>query len=167
MKFYSKTIKFKMYILIFITISFLFIFSASRQMIASGVFPHRICKAELKLIDFKEDKIKNADIKIFFLFNRNQSGSMEFSGIIKDEQKENLTRGRMDFNYHFNKNILEITSIRRTLSDRDMSSLLGVTLPEYLSVDKGSMIFSTRIMSLTQVVVTRYNEPLYVMTCNK
>ncbi|WP_426816608.1 hypothetical protein ACP3TC_13090 [Winslowiella sp. 2C04] len=167
MTFFSRKLKGGVYILLFIFLAFLLTFSENRKGSAPGIFPYRICKAELKLLDFRNDNIKTANIRLFFLFNSNQSGNMEFSGKIFDEQQEYLTRGRIDFNYQYNKNIMEITGIHRTLSDRDMSSLLGATLPEYLSVDKGSMIFSTRIISSSQVVVTRYNEPIYVMTCNK
>lgn len=163
----SRKTKTAIIILLFISFSFFLTFSSATGERAPGDFPYRVCKAELKINDYKDNLLKLAKIRIFMLFKDTKSGNIEFSGKISDERKEYLTRGRIDFDYQFNDNILELTNIRRTLSERDMTTLLGVTLPEYLSVNQGSMTFSTRMLNQSQVLVTRYNEPLYIMTCNK
>lgn len=167
MSFFKNKIKAGVYVSLVILSTFILTSNIDSDKSTPDVFPYRTCKAELKLFDVINDTVKTANIKVFFLFNTNKTGNMEYSGTFFDEKQEYLMRGRIDFNYHINKNILDLTNIRRTLSERDVSSLLGITLPEYLSINTGSITFSLQIITSSKVVVTRYTDPLYIMTCNK
>lgn len=162
----SRKAKISIFIILFITISCLLTFSSTGRKKPHNDFPYSVCKAELKINDFKDNQAKVANIRIFLLFKDGKSGNIEFSGNVSDDKKTYLTRGRIDFNYQFSANVLELTSIKRMLSERDMTTLMGAILPEYLSVNHGSITFTTRMLNQSQVLITRYNEPLYILTCH-
>ena len=149
---------------IFFLSMFTIIFMIMKNSFNTEVFPFQRCRAELKLNTDQENKL--ARVSIFFFFKTKDTGQLEYSGHVYNQDEKYLIRGRLDFNFKFKKEILELNKITRVLSERDMSAENKTSLPEYLSINKGSITFTTRFVSPSHVLLSRYSEPLFIMTCN-
>lgn len=153
------------YLLVIILLAMAFsIFMIVKKPLNPEKFPYQKCRAELKLNTEHENKI--AKISVFFFFKTKNTGQLEYSGHVYNVGKKYLVRGRIDFNYKFKNDIIELNKITRALSERDMSVENNTSLPEYLSINKGSITFTTRFLSPSLVLLRRYNDPLFIMTCN-
>jgi len=129
-------------------------------------FPYSKCRADLHI----SNNINMTDkeyvkLKLFFLFSDNHTGNIEFSGELVKSNQRSLFKGRYDFDYSYDESILQLKNVQKKINSRYERNVTNVILPEFLEINGVDISFLTRKLSSNEVLLTRYDEPAFVIQC--